>query len=349
MYKVSIIIPVYNVQKHIGRCLESIFAQECSNAEIECILVDDCTPDDSMTIVDRMLRNYVGMIDFEIIKHDVNKGLSASRNTGVNHAKGDYVFFLDSDDKLESGAISHLVVALNTEIAKNNDVDVVLGNSYLCKAGKPSMAFMTDEAFFIDNSEEIALRKLLNRELFHTAWNKLVKRDLFLYYVIYFENGIIDEDLLWTYLVFYHAKGVVVVPQITYIYEDNPGSIMNTTSERIAQRIYSRIVICNKLLSCPPQASLIEYFMYIFYIFTKAINLYELNNSNKSVYKYGEDLLIIRDKLLRDTLHRHLYLLYAFFLTTKKPLSILNKNRWFRRYFDKIAKCVMKISLFNRR
>ena len=72
---------------------------------------------------------------------------------------------LDSDDKLESGAISHLVVALNTEIAKNNDVDVVLGNSYLCKAGKPSMAFMTDEAFFIDNSEEIALRKLLNREL----------------------------------------------------------------------------------------------------------------------------------------------------------------------------------------
>jgi len=51
MYRVSIIIPVYNVQKHIGRCLESIFAQECSNAEIECIIVDDCSQDDSMEIV----------------------------------------------------------------------------------------------------------------------------------------------------------------------------------------------------------------------------------------------------------------------------------------------------------
>ena len=88
MYRVSIIIPVYNVQKHIGRCLESIFAQECSNAEIECIIVDDCSQDDSMEIVAQKLNNYLGSIRFVIKRHSVNCGHCTARNTGLKDAQG---------------------------------------------------------------------------------------------------------------------------------------------------------------------------------------------------------------------------------------------------------------------
>lgn len=82
---------------------------------------------------------------------------------------------------------------------------------------------------------------------------------------ILFQEGILDEDLLWSYLVFLRAKGVVV-PQVTYIYEDNPGSIMNTSSARIINRIISRILICNTILDNPPCQICEEYYMYIFYV-----------------------------------------------------------------------------------
>lgn len=152
--------------------------------------------------------------------------------------------------------------------------------------------------------------------------------------------------MLWSYLVFYYAKGVWVVPQITYIYKDNPGSIMNTSSERIAQRIYSRIIICNMILNCPPRLSFIEYYMYIFYILTRAINLFEINKSDSSVKVFCDDLTKLRDRILTEVYEKRLFSMYLFFLTTKKPLNTLTNFRWFRRYYDKIASFIMIISRY---
>ena len=342
--KISIIIPIYNVHDYVERCLDSVICQECEDFDVECILVDDCTPDDSMDVVERKLRNYAGKIDFVVVNHLDNKGLSASRNTGVQHAKGDFVFFLDSDDKLEVGAFEYMVNAVKKDGVRISDVDIIIGNTFICKDGKPSMSYKEYNPFFLDNSDETALRSMLNRDLYHIACNKLVKRELILKHNVFFKEGIIDEDMLWSYLVFYYAKGVWVVPQITYIYEDNPGSIMNTSSERVAQRIYSRIIICNTILNCPPRLSFIEYYMYIFYILTRAINLFEINKSDSLVRGYSDDLFKLRDRILTEVFDRRLFFMYMFFLTTKKPLNALTKFRWFRRYYDKIAKFIMMIS-----
>lgn len=344
MIKISIVVPVYKVHDYIERCLDSIICQESDDYALECILVNDCTPDDSMHIVERKLREYIGKIDFVIVNHSINKGLSASRNTGIRNAKGDFLFFLDSDDRLEIGAIKYMVDALQSELANKPNVDIIMGNTYICKNSKPQMCYNTDDIFFIDNCDETALKRLLNRELYHIACNKLVKRELLLKYCLFFEEGIIDEDLLWSYLVFVNAKGALLLPKVTYIYEDNPGSIMNTTSERVAQRIESRIIICNKLLSSPPRFSFVEYYMYVFYIMTRAINLYELNNSDSVVGDYRDDLYIIRDRILKEAFLKRYFIMYVFFLTTKKPLSVLNKFRWYRRFYDNIAKCVVIIS-----
>ena len=329
---------------YVERCLDSVICQECEDFDVECILVDDCTPDDSMDVVERKLRNYAGKIDFVVVNHLDNKGLSASRNTGVQHAKGDFVFFLDSDDKLEVGAFEYMVNAVKKDGVRISDVDIIIGNTFICKDGKPSMSYKEYNPFFLDNSDETALRSMLNRDLYHIPCNKLVKRELILKHNVFFKEGIIDEDMLWSYLVFYYAKGVWVVPQITYIYEDNPGSIMNTSSERVAQRIYSRIIICNTILNCPPRLSFIEYYMYIFYILTRAINLFEINKSDSLVRGYSDDLFKLRDRILTEVFDRRLFFMYMFFLTTKKPLNALTKFRWFRRYYDKIAKFIMMIS-----
>ena len=89
MIKVSIIIPIYNVAQYIKRCIDSVLIQECVDCDIECILVNDCTPDDSMEIVRSMMDDYHGEIHFVICNHDKNKGLSAARNTGILVATGD--------------------------------------------------------------------------------------------------------------------------------------------------------------------------------------------------------------------------------------------------------------------
>ena len=98
---ISIIIPVYKVEKYIRRCLESVIDQESNNFKIECLIIDDCSPDESMSIVSDIIDNYNGSaITFKIFRHEENMGLSAARNTGIKASTGDYLFFIDSDDHI---------------------------------------------------------------------------------------------------------------------------------------------------------------------------------------------------------------------------------------------------------
>lgn len=343
MIKISIIVPIYKVRDYIERCIDSIINQESVNFALECIFVNDCTPDDSMEIVTRKIDNYNGKIDFVVINHDRNMGLSASRNTGVKFAKGDFVFFLDSDDWLETKALEYLIDG-DYCVANCPRVDVIMGNSFVCKINQSAINIKTDTYLLLDNNKEMALQKLLSRELFHTAWNKLVRRDLLLCHDISFEEGIVDEDLLWSYYVFLNAKGVLVKPGITYIYEDNPGSIMNTTSDIIVNRINSRIIICKRLLSSPPKLSFVEFYLYVFFILTRAINLYESNINDVALRDLEDNLFAIRNRLLDEVRRKRFFWLYLFFMTSKRPFYFINNCRWFRRYYDRIVKCVMRIS-----
>jgi len=95
--KVSIIIPLYNVKKYISDCLLSV-ARQTFRGKIECIIVDDCGTDNSVTLAEQFIAGYDGPIEFTMCHHNHNRGLSAARNTGIDVATGDYIYFLDSDD-----------------------------------------------------------------------------------------------------------------------------------------------------------------------------------------------------------------------------------------------------------
>ena len=111
MPKISVIIPVYNVEKYIERCVRSLFEQTLG--EIEYIFVDDCTPDGSIAILRRIIEDYPERKPFvSIISHEQNKGLAIARRTGVNAACGEYVAFCDSDDWVDTNMYEKLLVII---------------------------------------------------------------------------------------------------------------------------------------------------------------------------------------------------------------------------------------------
>ena len=102
MLKVSIIVPVYNVAPYITRCLNSIYNQSYPNIEV--IIIDDCGTDNSMTIINSYLTSEQHAIT-KVIHHHQNQGISSARNTGINNANGEYLYFIDSDDYLTLGGL----------------------------------------------------------------------------------------------------------------------------------------------------------------------------------------------------------------------------------------------------
>ena len=122
--RVSIIIPVYNVEPYIEECLQSV-ANQTMTEGVECIIVDDCGQDNSMEIVHSFVKNYKGNVNFRVLYHGKNRGLSAARNTGIMAATGKYLYFLDSDDRISHECMKQF----QQKIDKYGNVDLVHGVS----------------------------------------------------------------------------------------------------------------------------------------------------------------------------------------------------------------------------
>ena len=229
---ISIIIPVYNVEKYVLSCLESVDRQ-IFKGKMECIIVDDCGSDMSMTIVNAFVENNEKNI-FKIIHHNQNKGLSAARNTGVKEAKGHYLFFLDSDDEITPTCIEDLW----NLVVKYPNVDLVQGSyiekpSYICKQYQ-----------FQEYSNDTILVKstLLNYDINPiTAQNRLVRRDIVVRNQLFFKEGIIHEDNHWTFFLAKYVETMAVCSIPTYLHRYNPNSI--THNRNISKEISSYKVI----------------------------------------------------------------------------------------------------------
>lgn len=166
--KVSIIIPVYGVEKYIERCARSLFEQTYKN--IEYIFVDDATPDNSITVLKRILEEYPDRKGSTVIvSHSFNKGLPAARNTGMQRAEGEYVFHCDSDDFLENNAIELLI---NKCIETNSDW--VYCDFFLSFTHNERRLRLPEY-----NNASLSLRSLLAGEMKYNVWNKLIRRSLY--------------------------------------------------------------------------------------------------------------------------------------------------------------------------
>lgn len=225
---ISIIIPIYNVSAYIERCLHSVMRQ--TYGEIECLLVDDASSDDSIEKCERLITAYKGPIHFSILHHEHNRGLSAARNTGTEVATGDYILYLDSDDALTDDCIEPLMAP----VLRDASIEMVVGNYERLSDGYPLPAMMmsrTDlpEAEFC-GKEVVRSYFFEGKGFYVSAWNKLVKRSFLQKHQLQFMDGVLYEDNPWTHQVLKYLSHLYIVQAVTYLHYRRPSSIMTGTS-----------------------------------------------------------------------------------------------------------------------
>jgi len=219
--KISVIIPVYNVSEYIERCLLSVLNQTWQNMEI--LVVDDCTPDNSMEVVYRIAKNHSRGSIIKCLAHNRNLGLSAARNTGIRNSTGEYVYFLDSDDYL-----AHEAIQLLAEAVLEDNADFVIGNYKVRGANylAPPLKMISG---VISGNREI-IRTYTAGLWYVMAWNKLVNLHFLLDNNLFFQEGIVHEDDLWSFKLACISNKMVVVNATTYSYFMQPNSIMRAPS-----------------------------------------------------------------------------------------------------------------------
>lgn len=220
MKKISIIVPIYNIEKYLPRCLDSILAQTYKNLEV--ILVDDGSVDNSGMIADKYARN-----DQRInVIHQVNKGVSAARNAGLDLATGDYIGFVDGDDYIEPDMYEILM-----RIIDEQQVDIAHCGYQMVYPSRIDYYYNTREKQKM-NREEGVFELLKGRKIEPGLWNKLYKAELFKQ--IRLPIGIAEtEDLLCNFELFCLAESSFFYDVSKYHYMLRSGS---ATSETLSEK-----------------------------------------------------------------------------------------------------------------
>lgn len=206
---ITICVPIYGTEAFIEKCFLSIYNQTYKN--IEMVFVDDCTKDNAISVLESVVAKHEASERVKIIRHTNNKGLAGSRITGIQHATGDYLFFLDSDDTILENAIQKLV-----ERAVASDADIVEGNFlYVTSDGTEKVV---KKRIFEDKNEYI--HNLVSMSgIPVSVCAKLYNRRLFDIYGTFFQEGIDDgEDYVTTPRIVDKAQTIEFIDDIVYIY-----------------------------------------------------------------------------------------------------------------------------------
>ena len=233
MTRISIIIPVYNVEQYIEECLNSV-ANQTMTEGLECIIVDDCGQDNSMEIARQFVNRYNGAVEFRIVYREKNGGLSAARNTGIEAAQGEYVYFLDSDDTI----LPECMELMYGYIEKYGKVDLVQGSFYETEEERVTAStYRLPE--YSEDKKQIKTFLLRYEGDIVGAQSRLIRRELIIKHNLFFKHGIIHEDNYWTFFLAKYVSTMSFCPVRTYYHRYNPTSItgnVNKEKETIAYR-----------------------------------------------------------------------------------------------------------------
>ena len=236
--KVSVIVPVFNAEKFLGVCLESVLIQTLKDFEV--IVVDDCSTDSSFSVAESFLEKFGGRL--KIISLPKNTGSAAvPRNVGLEHAHGEYIFFVDADDLLTKDALETLY-----DFAEKYSSDVVYTEKcFMCDEKNPpknfklatwSRAVLKNKIFLETEDTGARVNMLMNSHFYWPPWTKFVRRGFLVDNNIKFPRMKIAEDMVWTIEIICAAKNLLRVPTPLYVYRENETSMMSrkrTTEQQI--------------------------------------------------------------------------------------------------------------------
>ncbi|WP_062109534.1 glycosyltransferase family 2 protein [Bacillus niameyensis] len=225
MQKVSVIVPIYKVEKYLRRCVDSILEQTYTNLEI--ILINDGSPDQCGEIIEEYARK-----DSRIIAvHKENGGLSDARNVGITFVTGDFTLFLDSDDWLERNMIDTLI-----EISQTYKADVVQSAFFYAYADHllyDDRLYLKDDPPLILNNQELMYELVKNDVVKNFAWGKLYRTKLI--NGLPFKKGVLFEDVFWAHHVMKRVEKYVIVHQpLCYYFQRDDSIVANYSLENLA-------------------------------------------------------------------------------------------------------------------
>lgn len=283
MPRLSIIVPIYNVEKYLSRCIESILNQTFKDFEL--ILVNDGSTDNCKEICEK----YKRMDSRIIVANKKNGGLSSARNLGIDISKGDYIGFVDSDDFID---VHMYEILLNTINSYDSDIvicDYYKVNEYDIK--KYEKMKSNNKDIKIENINNIdAIERIITRDIkIVVAWNKIYKRSLF--DNLRYKEGVICEDEFLAHRIFYKCNKVSIINQKLYYYIQRKGSIINSPfSPKDFDKIYAikdRVDFLNEKkitnLIDKAEKSFIDYFVWNYFVgYQRLENIeYELKRLKK--------------------------------------------------------------------
>ncbi|MDR0543161.1 MAG: glycosyltransferase family 2 protein [Dysgonamonadaceae bacterium] len=248
--KVSIVMPVHNVEKYIIRSLDSIMAQ--TYPDIECILVDDCGQDDSMPLAEQRIKDYAGPVTFKLLHHEQNRGPSAARNTGTVAATGDYVYYMDSDDEIVPRCVEHLMLLAG----KYPGVEMVQGNTYVVTEEKNyNMSFcnISDRGFpeYVDSNDWVRAHfyGMEGGCIPQDVANKLVKKKFITDNQLFFDDRLyVFENDYWMFFAVKKLSSIAFTTDVTYLYYKNDNAA-TTSGDYEARSIKAVAILTETVLN----------------------------------------------------------------------------------------------------
>lgn len=228
MLKLSVIIPVYNVEKYLKKCIESVLIQKIDKSEI--ILVDDGSTDKSGIICDEYSKKY----DNVNVIHKKNGGLSSARNAGIKEAKGEYLMFVDSDDFInENEKINDLLPYLKYDVIQYKMI-------YFYNKKQKYMYLKDMNTYEVESYMEKLEKKVYDGSLSISACDKIIKKNLVKENNIYFEEGLLSEDIDWSLRLYLKANSLIVTNKNIYVYrQQREGSISTKVQEKNIISLYN--------------------------------------------------------------------------------------------------------------
>ncbi len=212
MIKVSVIVPVWNVEKYLPKCLNSLVNQTLEDIEI--IVVNDGSPDNSLKIINRYKEEYPNKI---VLINQKNGGQGSARNTGLKYAKGEYIAYVDSDDDTELNMFEIMY-----EKAKYEKADVLICENFNVNE-LTLKKYHVKNANYSNEEEKAFLGKM-------AVWNKIYKRELLIDNDLKFKERVWYEDLAFTLKALINAKKISFVNTPLYNYLIRSGSTMNNSN-----------------------------------------------------------------------------------------------------------------------
>jgi glycosyltransferase involved in cell wall biosynthesis len=216
MYKLSLIVPVYNVENYIFRCLKSIYEQNIDQSMFEVLIIDDESHDRSIELVSEYAN---GLNNIHII-HQKNKGLGGARNTGLVHSQGEYIWFIDSDDEVINTSLNNIL----SYIIKSND-DIYIFDYNMKKKSDIKCINSYHKRLYSIKGCDMVNNYLVSIQV----WRNLYKRSFLIKNNLFFKEHFLHEDGEFSMRVMSLANKVTYINEPIYIYyTDNSNSIMNS-------------------------------------------------------------------------------------------------------------------------